>query len=172
MKKIILNLLIALSIVLLSGCASKDNITIKTYKDQKINFTAYKTYQWLVGSNILIDDKKEWRARLYDMNRYVELQIAKQLMSKDIIKTQKNPDFLISYVVGINMEAIKERVDKDGERYFKNVPEAGLGIVFLDPQTKKVIWASNAEATLKPELSDEESKERLSYAIEQMFTQL
>ena len=162
---------LVLGLMMLSGCSSKDNITIKTYQDQKVNLAGYKNYQWLVGGNILVDDGQKWRARAYDINRFVERQIAKELYNKKIIKTQIRPDFLISYVVGINMDAIKEKVDKNGEKYFANVPEAGLGIVFLDPITRQVIWASNAEATLMPELSDEESKERIAYAIEQMFTQ-
>jgi len=171
MQKIILTIFLTFSIGLLSGCASKDKIAIKTYKDQKVNLAGYKNYQWLVGANILQDDHHEWSSRRYDINKFVEEQITKQFYNKDIFKTQIKPDFLISYVVGINMDALKEKVDKDGEKYFANVPVAGLGIVLLDPITKKVIWASNAEAILQEKLSDEESKERVAYAIEQMFTQ-
>jgi len=171
MKRIILMISLVLGVMMLSGCAAKENITIKTYKDEKVNLAGYKNYQWLVGGNILVDDGQQWRARAYDINRFVERKIADELYNRGIIKTQIKPDFLISYVVGVNMDAIKEKVDKNGEKYFANVPEAGLGIVFLDPITKQVIWASNAEGSVHLELSDEESKERIAYAIEQMFTQ-
>lgn len=170
MKKIVLAITFAASIVLLSGCASNDSITIKTYKDPKVNLDGYKKYQWLVGSSILIEEKKVWKGHGYEINKFVEANIAHQLYKMDIIKTQIKPDFIISYVVGVNAEAIREKVNQDGEVYFKNVPEKGLGIVFLDPLTKKVIWATNAEDVLRAGMSDDESKERISYAIKQMFT--
>ena len=170
MKKLVSLLALFMGLILLSGCAPKDNIIIKTYKDQKVNLAGYKTFQFLVGANILVDDNQKWKARAYDLNRLVEFEIASQLMDKDIHRTQTRPDFIISYVVGVNMDAIQEKIDNDGATYFKNVPVAGLGIVFLDPQTKRVIWASNAEGTVDLKRTDKESKERISYAIEQMFT--
>ena len=171
MKKLIFTISLALSIALFSGCAAKETINIKIYKDKKVNLKAYKNYQWLVGAKIVHDDYHEWSGRRYDINRFVESQITKQFYDRDVIKTQIKPDFLISYVVGINMDALKEKVNKNGEKYFANIPVAGLGIVLLDPITKKVIWASSAEAILDEKLSDEESKLRVAEAIEQMFTQ-
>lgn len=170
MNKIILAIIFGLSIVFLNGCASKDNIIIKTYKDSKVNLDGYKTYQWLVGSSVLIEEAKVYKGRGYKVNKFVEAHIARQLYNMDIIKTQIKPDFIISYIVAVDLATINEKVNMDGEEYFKNVPKEGLGIVFLDPKTKKVIWACNAEAVVRAGISDDESKERISYAIEQMFT--
>jgi len=170
MTKLLSSVFMIFLLIFLNACASKENIVIKTYKNQKVNLDGYKKYQWLVGAKIVVDDKKKWRGRAYNINTFVERQIANELMDREIYKTQINPDFLISYVVGINMDALEEAVHKDGEKYFKTVPEAGLGIVFLDPLTKKIIWASQAESVLKLEISDEESKKRVAYAIKQMFS--
>ncbi len=170
MKKIVSLLLLTLSIMLLNGCVPKENINIKTYTDPKANLAGYKTYDWLVGANILVDNKKQWVGRGYDINHYVEMQITDQLLAKGKNRNLHTPDFLISYVVGVNMDSMKEKTDENGIKYFKNIPEGGIGIVLLDTRTKQVIWASNADATVQSKLAVEDSKKRIAYAIEQMFT--
>ena len=99
----------------------------------------------------------------------MQAQITKELVNMDRVETEGEADFLISYVLGVNMDALKDKVDDNGKEYLDNVPQAGAAIVMINPVSKRVIWVASAEAQVDVNLSDEEAKERISYAIEEMF---
>ena len=83
---------------------------------------------------------------------------------------QANPDFLVTYIFGADMDAVKSKLDDEGKEILNNVPQAALIAMCMDAKTLKVIWASSAEADIKKDSSDEESKERIEYAVEEMFS--
>jgi hypothetical protein len=170
MKKIVLSAFLAIGLLTMSGClsATKD-IKVVSKTSEKVNLDGYKTYAWLPISNIIIDEKDQFKGRGYSVNDYMQSKINKALLNADKTLNREDPDFVVSYIMGVDMDAIKEKLDKDGKEQFENVSEAALIVILIDTQTQKVIWAGSAEAELKQETSDEESKARIDYSIEKMF---
>ena len=171
MKNIILSAVLAASLLTLSGCGSTTkDIKVASKTSSKVNLEGYKTYAWLPIANVLIDEKAEFKGRGYSVNDYIESQINKSLLNSERTLDKENPDFVVSYILGVDMDAMKEKLDEEGKKYLENVSEAAIVIVLMDTQTQKVIWAGSAETNLHQEVSDEESKKRIKYAIEKMFS--
>ncbi len=173
MYKKMVPFIITLGLILFSGCGSKmDEVNIKTYTDKKSNLEGYETYSWLTTTSLVVDEKNAFHKRDYNVQDFIQSKINKELLDYDKIESTDNPDFLVSYIVGIDMGAIKEKVNDDGKKYLDSIPEAGIAIVMIDPSNKRVIYAATAEAQLNESLSDEESKERIVDAIEDMLDDL
>ncbi len=171
MKKIVLSALLAAGLVTMSGCsAMTKDIKVMSETSSKVNLSGYKTFSWLPVANILVDEKSQYKGRGYDINDYIESQITKVLLNSDRTMEQANPDFLVTYIFGADMDAVKAKLDDEGKEILNNVPQAALVTMCMDAKTLKVIWAASAEADIKKDSSDEESKERIEYAVEEMFS--
>jgi len=97
-------------------------------------------------------------------------QINKALLNADKTLNNKNLDFAISYILGVDIDVMKEKLDDEGNTYLDNISEATIIIILMDTQTQKVIWTGSAEANLQHNISDTESQKRINYAIEKMFS--
>ena len=165
-------LLLAL-VFLLGGCATEltSDIEVNTESDPKANLSAYKTYTWLGSAGILNDPQGLWKPPGFDVDTEVRKLIDAQLQSKGITKSDKEPDLLVGYVVGIDMDAmeLKQNPEKRFET-LKNVPKGALVVVLIDADTGFPIWVGEAIANVRNKGSDEEALKRLSYAINKMFS--
>ena len=171
MFKTIATSLLVLSIFILSGCNStSEGIKVEAHTAEKVNLDGYKTFAWFVKADLVIDENSSFKRRGYDVMAYVNSQITKQLLNKERTEVFENPDFIVSSVVGVNMDALKEQVDDEGKEYIENIPQAGIVVVMIDPKARKVIWAGGAEADVNQNATDESSKKRIDYAITKMFT--
>jgi len=171
MKNIILSAVLAASLLTMSACSSANqNIKVASQTSPKVNLEGYKTFAWLPIANVLIDEKAQFKGRGYSVNDYMESQINKALLNANKTLDSEKPDFAVSYILGVDMDAMKEKLDDEGKKYLENVSEAAIVVVLMDTQTQKVIWAGSAETNLHQEVSDEESKKRIDYAIEKMFS--
>jgi hypothetical protein len=158
------------SLVIFSGCGAKTgDIEVATQTNAKVNLDGYTSYAWLATADLMIDKNDAFKKRSYNVHEFIQSKITKELLNEDKIETSSNPDFLVSYVVGVDMDAVKKSVDDDGKAYLENIPEAGLAILLIDPSNQRVIYAGSAETNLDESATDEESKERIVYAIEEIL---
>jgi hypothetical protein len=171
MKKIVLSALLATGLMTMSGCSvATSDIEVSSKTSPKVNLEGYKTFAWLPVANVLMDQNMQYEGRGYDVNDYMESQINKALLNADKTVSQDNPDFLVTYVLGADMDAMKERVDDEGKKILENIPQAAIVALCLDAKTLKVIWAGSAEADIKNKATDEETQARIRYAVEKMFS--
>ncbi len=168
LRKIAIPVMITMSLVLLSGCLSSD-VQVKSHTAPKVNLDGYHTYAWLSEVGLLIDENNEYKKRGYSVSEFIKGIITRELIDLDRMQSDSKPDFYVSYVAGVDMNALKELVDKEGKKHLQTVPEKALAVVLIDAQTNKVIWASHAQTQTSKKFSDAESKERLEEAIEDMF---
>jgi hypothetical protein len=171
MKKIILSAILAAGLVTMSGCVSSTkDIKVSSKTSPKVNLEGYKTFAWLPVATLLKDESQQYKARGYNVNDYMESQINKALLNAGKTLSQENPDFVVTYIFGADMDAMKEKLDDEGKAIVSNVPKVGIVALCFDAKTLKVIWAASAEANVQKDATDEVSKKRIDYAVEKMFS--
>jgi hypothetical protein len=125
----------------------------------------YKTYQIVEGSGIVDDTKSSATANINtDMREIMNTELAK----KGKTKVSENPDFYVAYAAGKDVEAVTMKLDADGKATIEARPEAAILLVLVDAQTGQIIAISEAEGKAK-DLSPEDTKKRLTYAIRKML---
>jgi len=170
MKKVLLAVAFVLATLSFNGCTETSDIKVKSEKSSKVDLKGYKSYEWFIAAQLLVDEDNKYKARGYDVDMYVQKAITKQLAEKGKVEDQTNPDFLVSYVSGVDMDRAKEKVDEDGKAYLETIPEAAIAVLVIDSHNGQLIWASVAEGEFQKDLSDEESMKRIDYAIKKMFS--
>ncbi|KPJ94903.1 MAG: hypothetical protein AMJ53_04120 [Gammaproteobacteria bacterium SG8_11] len=172
MKKIVL--LVYLVATFLVGCSSVpvDDITIESEADPKIKFSGYKTYAWLGAAGILNDPQGQWEPPKFDADAEIMFLIDQALRKRGMTEVNENPDMLVAYALGVDMEALKLKQDPDTKmQTLEQVPQGGFIVVLIDPETEYATWVSVATAELKG-LEPDAAKQRLKYAVNKMFAEL
>ena len=68
------------------------------------------------------------------------------------------------------MDALDVVVDKkDGKETQKSSPKGAVMIILIEPDTRRVIWTGRATASIQANPTTELSKQRLDYAITELF---
>ena len=97
------------------------------------------------------------------------VDLDRQLGSLDRLEAV-NPDMIVGYAAGIDMEALQLVEDKEAKlQVLQNVPTGSLVIVLIDGNTGNPVWASAAVANVQQEISTADVRKRLDYAVTQMF---
>ena len=164
-----------LGLLLLGACASSltRDIDVHTEADPKANLSAYTSYAWLGSAGLLNDSQGLWKPRGFDVDTTIRKLIDSKLQAKGIVRTDSQPDLLVGYVLGIDMDALE--LKKNPQTRFEtlqNVPKGALVVVLIDADTGFPVWVGEAIANVKTQYSDNQSLKRLDYAINTMFGQL
>ena len=160
------SVMIALVIIGVSGCTSTKDIEVEALTSEKVNLDGYKTYEIIEGSGI-VDDTR--RSDNLDINAEMKQMINTELAKKGKMLVNKNPDFYVAYVAGTDMDAIEEKVNKEGQVTLHNRPASAMVLILVDANTGEIIGLSTAEGEAK-NLPAEEAKKRLNYAIKKMLS--
>lgn len=172
MKHIIYSLLVMAG--LMTGCATvpTDDISIETDADPKVSFSGYKTYSWLLTIDVLNDPEGVWQPQAFDANAEIIYLINDVLRARGMSETSDNPDMLVAFAAGADMDALKLKQNPDTKiTTLENVPQAGLIVVLIDPQTEFVTWIGVATGEVKGH-DEATAKKRLEYVVKNMFKQL
>ncbi len=174
MKKYVFAL--AAALLLLSGCASSvtSDIKVTTETDPKTNFTGYKTFKWLGSASIIYDPLGKWEPPHFDADAEIKFHITNELRNRGMVEDSVDPDLLVIFAAGIDMENMDLEVsdDSDLKSTLTNVPVGALTIALVDAKTSVVIWAGIATAEIQQSPDQEVIKQRLEYAVTTMFKQL
>ena len=163
-----------LFVALLSGCASHTkDIEIDAQADPDIDFASYETYAWLGASAIVNDPNNQWNASTFDAAVEVKNQVDSRLQKRGMSEDTSDPDFLIGFAAGVDMEALDLKEDPDTKMdVLANVPQGGLVLVFVDAESGFVSWVGVATGDVQDETDDETIKKRLDYAVDQLIKKL
>ena len=164
--------LLAFLFLSVTACTSPlvKDIEVDAEADPKANLAGYKTYAWLGSAAILYDPQGRWEPPQFDADAEIKFLIDRELRNRGIKEVAVNPDMIVGYAAGIDMEALQLVEDKETKlQVLQNVPTGSLVIVLLDGQTGIPVWASAAVADVQQEISSEDVRKRLDYAVTQMF---
>ena len=169
MSKLFKGVIVGLMITGFTGCTvPTSDIHVEALKSEKVNLDGYKTYEIVEGSGI-VDDTK--RADNLDINAEMQQMINTELAKKGKTLVTKDPDFFIAYLAGTDMDAVKEKLDKEGKETIEKAPAAAMILVLIDAETGVIIGISTAEGEAKG-LPAKDAKKRLNYAIKKMLSGL
>ena len=170
-------LLLTVTIVLLSGCAvfntGMQDIKVDAVTDPKANMAGYKTYTWLGAIGGLNDPSKKWQPPSIDISGDIKYLIDRELRKHGINSATTNPDLAVAFFVGIDMEAMQLKDDPNTQGdVLENVPQGALVVALIDINTGYAVWRGLAKANIIENISSEQARNRLDYAISKMFKEL
>ena len=162
--------------LLVSACASttltKDiDVEVQSAPGMKMN--NYKSYAWIATAQILNDPQGQWEPRDFDADAEIQFLIDRELRKRGISQVDLNPDMLVAYIAGVDMEALELKEDpKQDMEVLQNNPRGTLAVLFISPVNGKALWAGVAVADVEGKRSSEDTKKRLDYAVSEMFRKL
>ena len=162
-------------VVLLAGCATvpTQDIQVDAQADPKANFSGYTTYDWLGAAAIVNDPYGQWEPPQFDADAEIVFLIDQELRKRGMSQRAVNPDMVVAYAAGIDMDALKLKVNPDSQiDMVENVPQGGLVVVLMDNDSGFVIWAGTATAEVQENSDTQTVKARLAYAVKQLFKKL
>ena len=106
-------LMLGVALALLSGCASSvtSDIEVETESNPKIDFAGYQSYSWLGSAAILRDPEGRWEPPNFDADAEIVFLIDRELRARGKVESQADPDMLVFYGAGIDMDNIDIKVD-------------------------------------------------------------
>ena len=173
MKKTFIALATALFV--LSGCTSgvTKDIQVKTETAPKADLSGYTSYTWLGSASILYDPEGQWEQPEFDADAEIKFLIDRELREHGMAESSSNPDVIVAFAAGIDMSTMEIKTDPESElKTLENVPSGALTVVLIDGQTGLAIWGGIATGEVQQNPDPEVTKQRLDYAVSQMFKQL
>jgi hypothetical protein len=161
--------------MLLAGCATvpTKDIQIDAQADPKANFSGYKTYAWLGAAAIINDPYGQWEPPAFDADAEIKFLIDRELRKRGMSETTSDPDLVIAYAAGIDMDVLELKVDPATQmELVENVPQGGLAVLLLDSQSGFVIWVGVATAEIQERPDTKAAKARLEYVVTRLFKKL
>jgi hypothetical protein len=163
---------IACIALMLQGCTSTQfkDISIDSEANPKVELKGYDSYAWAGAAAVVRDPDREWTPVDLDVGAEIRHLVDRELRDKGLTQVATDPDMLVIYGVGVDMKALENvEVDEENAARFEEVPKGGVLVVFIDPQSRQVIWAGAAEAEIMEKPDRELAKRRLDYAITKML---
>jgi hypothetical protein len=159
---------------LLIGCSSvpTKDIRVDSQANPKVNMGGYKTYAWLVNAAILNDSYGQWEPPAFDADAEIKYLIDRDLRKQGMSEDSTDPDMIVAFAAGIDMDALELKPDVEGNIDFQNVPKGGLAIVLVDSQTGFTIWMGVATSDFQGNIDTGTAKARLDYVVSKLLKQL
>ena len=162
--------------LLVSACASTTltkDIDVEVQSGPGVKIDNYKSYAWIATAQILNDPQGQWEPRQFDADAEIQFLIDRELRKRGVVQVDSNPDMLVAYIAGVDMEALELKEDPQQEmEVLQNKPKGALAVIFISPVNGKALWAGVATANVEGKRSSEDSKKRLDYAVSEMFRKL
>lgn len=170
MKKITTIILPAL-LLLLTGCASNvKDIRVETEANPAVKFSDYKSYTWLGDIKALRDKEGKWQPPKMNITEDIKFLIDRELRKRGLYNYSEDADLAVVFFIGVDMENMNLKTDPNTKQeILENMPAAALVVALVDTKTKFVVWASGATGEIQQNRSEEIIRERLDYAVTEMF---
>lgn len=165
-------LLVFLPIFFLGACATTPTKDIEVRSETRpgTNLASYKSFAWVASAEIVNDPHGNWEPEGFDADAEVRFLLLKELRAKGLVESNNNPDLLLVFAAGVDMQNLEVVKDPDSQmNSLKEVPKGALIVILIDPATRRAVWVGTAEGDAKAGRSVEELKKRLAYAVEKMF---
>lgn len=170
MKKYRLVFLSAM-LLLLSGCASvTSDIRVGAEPAPGATIANYKTYDWLGSFSLLNDPNNTWQPPDVNIAGDIKFLIDRELRKKGIQRANDTPDLTVTFLVGVDMENQILKLDPDTKiELKKKIPKAALVVALMEVDSGDIVWLGVADAEIQKGVTAEVMRQRLDYAVREMF---
>lgn len=158
--------------VVVAACATTLTRDIKVEAESSPTFDInnYKTYAWLGSAQIVYDPQGQWEPPEFDADSELRWLMNRELRNRGMNEVMSNPDLVVAFAAGIDMEALELKEDpKKDIRMLQRTPKGALVVLFIDGKTGNPVWAGSAIGDVHKEISSQDVKKRLDYAVTKMF---
>lgn len=165
-------LLLTLAAVLfLSACATlTKDIEVRSEAAPGVDLASYKSFAWIASAAIVNDPDGNWEPPEFDADAEIKFLLLKELRDKGLVETSTNPDLLLVFAAGVDMENLEYVEDpKSKLSSLEEIPKGALLVVMVDPETRHPVWAGTARGDIESGRSNEEVRKRLAFAVRKMF---
>ena len=164
-------LLTALTVLLLSACATlTKDIEVRSETAPGVNLANFKSFAWVASAKIVNDPQGNWEPTGFDADAEIKFLLLKELRNKGLQETMSNPDLLLIFAAGVNMENLELVKDPNSTMStLEEAPRGALLVVMIDPATRHPVWVGAAKGDVEGGRSDEDVRKRLAFAVEKMF---
>jgi len=167
---------VVLGAVLCLSCASTPTSDIRVHSavDSKSNIAGYKSYAWDLSAGVIQDRTGMWVPKDMDTQAEVQFLIDKKLRDRGMTVVQESPDLIVSLLIAADVQEVEQMKNKHGDAVagLDPVGKGALLVELLDSHTGKTIWLGAAEGDIRGSTSVEVGKQRLAYAVDQLFERL
>jgi hypothetical protein len=158
------------------GCSSSvptSDIKVQSAADEKVNLAGYKTFAWLGSDSTLVDRTGVWAEKDFDARTEVEFLVDQALRRHGLTVSQGEPDLLVDLSIIAEVQDVEEKKTQRREGLtFDAVGEGALVVELIDNETEKTVWIGGAKGDLRHSRSPDETKQRLAYAVDELFKTL
>jgi len=158
---------------LLGACASDGDFTdirVDSRTNPSFAMSELRTYAWLVDTAMVRDPDAEWTPGLKDVGAELRAMMDRELRLRGRSTVDVMPDMFARLEFGVDMKATAMKVDgAAGSARFESRPTGGFQIVLVERITRQDVWAARAMGNVTENISPEDSRRRLTYAIREMF---
>ena len=147
------------------------DIKVSAENEEGLDMSKYETYAWLGSAQIIHDELGQWDPPgEMDADLEIRSMITKQMNKHKLKINETNPDLLIGYAAGIDLNVVEANENvKTGSIDFKQTPKGALIISIMDAKTGNIIWLGVADADVRVKPKANRAKRRLQYAVKEMF---
>lgn len=165
---------IVCSLLFLSACStSNKDIKITSEQEPNISFSSYQSYDWLGTATLLNDPNNSWQSTGIDVSGDVKYLINRELRKRKLFKTTGKPDLAVSFFIGVNMDNQELKLDEETKIELKTtIPKAGLVVLLTEVDSGKVVWLGVATGEVQEQRTPELVRQRLDFAVTEMFKKL
>lgn len=162
--------------VLATGCAP--SVTVQLDYDKEANFAALKTFAWLPIPVNPPAGVKEALARNSLMDKRIRRAVEAQLIAKGYQTNVNNPDFMVTYHVGVEEKiAVTDWGYGYGRRGWGGPPridvyqyqQGSLILDLIDSNSKQLIWRGFAQGEIDPYAPTEKREQRVNDVVARML---
>ena len=163
-----------LAIAALAACSSATkDIEVDAMADASVDFSTYQTYGWVAASAIVSDAYAQWEAPGFDPVAEIKTQVDAALQKRGMTEVFVDPDDLVAFSVGLDMDALGVKLDPDTDtQMLANIPQGGLALLMADSQTGYLSWIGVATGDVQDNPDDQTVKKRLEYAVSELIKRL
>ena len=158
-------------LLFISGCATlTKDIEVRSETAPGINLADYKTFAWIASAEIVNDPHGNWEPPNFDADAEIKFLLLKELRDKGLEETMRNPDLLLLFAAGVDMENLELVKDRKTELHsLEEAPKGALLVIMVDPATRHPVWVGSATGEVESGRSNEDVRKRLAYAVKKMF---
>jgi len=164
-------LLIAMS---LGACTTlTSDIKTETQVAADADFSVYRTYAWAGSAKVVFDPVGQWEQPTLDTDEEVRFLINRELRARNFVQVDTEPDLLVAFAAGIDTTALDLKDDPNSnDPVLTTVPKAALVVAMVDVKTGYIIWLGYATGDVQEQLSIEQIRARIDYAVSEIFKPL